>query len=223
MSVSCTLLVRTVGISQARHRQEAAVRTRTTFGSTGSSLSSRMATASQAAARLWQHAGLPNAALQHLHLPGDDPLPSSFLLGAASQATIGCAALAAAQLLALRTEQEMVDVTVPARDAVAEFRSEHVATLDGGGEFEWDALAGQYRTRDGWIRPHTNWRHHKEGFLDLLGLPPTAKKADLAAALHEREADEVAEAAMQRGLVCTAMRSFAEWCAPLRSIRRTAT
>ncbi|BGP21248.1 L-carnitine dehydratase/bile acid-inducible protein F [Rhodotorula toruloides] len=168
-------------------------------------------TASLVAGRLWQHARLPNAALKHLRLLGDDPLPSGFLLGCAAQATIGVAALAAAQLLALRTGENVVDVAVSARDAVAEVRSEHVATLDGGVVFEWDELAGQYRTKDGWIRPHTNWRHHKEGFLDLLGLPRDAKKADLAAALRERHADEVAEAAMERGLVCTAMRSFQEW------------
>lgn len=175
-------------------------------------------TASQAAAQLWQHAGLPQSTLEHLHLPGSDPLPSSFLLGSAAQATIGVAALAAAQLLALRSGEEVEDVAVPVQDAVAEFRSEHVATLDGEAVFEWDDLAGQYRTKDGWIRPHTNWRHHKEGFLDLLGLPHNAKKADLAAALLDREADQVAEAAMERGLVCTAMRSFEEWCAPFARV-----
>lgn len=25
----------------------------------------------------------------------------------------------------------------------------------------WDALVGMYKTEDGWLRPHTNWAHHR--------------------------------------------------------------
>lgn len=165
-----------------------------------------------AANELWTQADLPSAALAHLRLPpAQSPPPSSFHVDAAAQAAIGLAALAASQIHALRTGDESVDVCVLAKDAAAEFRSQDLARLDGDTGFEWDALAGVYEAKDGWIRPHTNWRHHRDGLLDLLGLAHDATKAQLAAAFAQRGADEVAEAAMEGGLVCTTLRSFAEW------------
>ena len=171
-------------------------------------------TAKAAAAKLWAQAGLPSTPLAQLSLPpARSPPPSSFQVDAAAQAAIGVAALAAAQLHALRNSSgQLAAVTVLARDAAAEFRSQDLALLDGESAFEWDDLAGVYKAKDGtWIRPHTNWTHHKHGLLDLLGLPRDATKAQLADAFAERDADEVAELAMERGLVCTALRSFSEW------------
>ncbi|KPV77957.1 uncharacterized protein RHOBADRAFT_32544 [Rhodotorula graminis WP1] len=169
--------------------------------------------AKAAAAELWAQAGLPPSALAHLSLPpSPSPPPSSFDVDAAAQAVVGVAALAAAHLHALRTRDDLSAVTVLARDAAAEFRSQDLALLGGESAFEWDALAGAYKAKlGGWIRPHTNWRHHKVGLLDLLDLPHDASKAQLAEAFASRDADEVAEAAMDRGLVCTALRSFEEW------------
>ena len=33
----------------------------------------------------------------------------------------------------------------------------------------WDPIAGDYRTRDGWIRLHTNAPHHRAAALSVLG------------------------------------------------------
>lgn len=174
--------------------------------------------------RLLHALGLPASLLDRVQFSGSDPLPSTLHLGEFAQALIATTALAASHLHDLRngtSPNARVEpgprVHVRCDDAVAEFRSEHVATLDGEKLFEWDELAGAYQARgppDAWIRPHTNWEHHKRGFLDLLGLPAAhATKQKVAAAVRLREADELAEQAMRRGLVCTALRSYAEWCA----------
>ncbi|ORY77253.1 CoA-transferase family III domain-containing protein [Leucosporidium creatinivorum] len=170
------------------------------------------ASAARALAQLWSKAGLPDDSLKAIALTGQDCLPSSFLLSEVAQATIGASALAAAQLLALRTGAPLVQVTVDSKDAAAEFRSEQLATLDGEVGKVWDALVGQYRAKDGgWLRPHTNWKHHKLGLLKMLGLPETTGKKELARAFAARDANEVAEQAMKQGLVVTALRSFEQW------------
>ncbi|KAH7100751.1 CoA-transferase family III [Auriculariales sp. MPI-PUGE-AT-0066] len=167
----------------------------------------------KAARNLWLQAALPESALSLLQLPGRDPFPSSFNLGDAAQASIGCCALTASLILSHRTSigSTPARVSVSAEDAAAEFRSEQLATLGGKVGEAWDVLAGQYRARDGWVRPHTNWQHHKYGVLDLLGLQKDASRDQVATAFRTQGANEFAEKAMEQGLVCTALRSFDEW------------
>lgn len=182
-----------------------------------------MQLASGTTGRLLHQLGLPASLIDRVQFSGSDPLRSTLHLGEFAQALIATTALAASYVHDLRngtsanaTADSTPRIHVRCDDAVAEFRSEHVATLDGEKPFEWDELAGAYKARgpsDAWIRPHTNWEHHKRGFLDLLGLPANANKPDVAAAVRLRDPDELAEQAMQRGLVCTALRSYAEWCA----------
>jgi crotonobetainyl-CoA:carnitine CoA-transferase CaiB-like acyl-CoA transferase len=152
-------------------------------------------------AALWRAAGLPAAALGHLTLTGRDPvLPSSFRVGAAAQATIAAAALAAAELWARRggTRQR---VAVDLRHAAMEFRSERYMSLDGAPPPElWDALSGAYRCGDGrWVRVHANFPHHRDGVLRLLGCP--GERAVLQAALQGWQAEAFETAAAEAGLV----------------------
>ncbi|GAA5870041.1 hypothetical protein JCM3774_004343 [Rhodotorula dairenensis] len=166
--------------------------------------------------QLVRQLGLPSSLADRVRFSGSDPLPSTLHLGELAQALIATTALAASHLRDLRigdSDRPPSEIRIRCEDAVAEFRSEHVATLDGEKPFEWDRLAGAYRARgeSAWIRPHTNWEHHKRGFLDLLGLPASANRQDVASAVRSRDADELAERAMQNGLVCTALRSYAEW------------
>lgn len=176
--------------------------------------------------RLLHQLGLPACLIDRVQFSGSDPLASTLHLGEFAQALIATTALAASYVHDLRndtpsnaTNKQSPRIHVRCDDAVAEFRSEHVATLNGEKLFEWDELAGAYKAQgppEAWIRPHTNWEHHKRGFLDLLGLPTAnATKQDVAAAVRLRDADKLAEQAMQQGLVCTALRSYAEWCALL--------
>ncbi|KAI5481726.1 L-carnitine dehydratase/bile acid-inducible protein F [Pseudohyphozyma bogoriensis] len=193
-----------------------------------------MSISARALAHLWAEAGLSGDALSRVHLVNSHPsvpaLPSTFDIGALAQATIAASGLAASEVLAIRSGTNGVDVSVDVDDAVAEFRSEQLGTLDGEVGKVWDALAGVYRTNDGYIRPHTNWTHHRVGLLRMLGLPDDADKPALTEEFLKRSAEETAEQAMRRGLPVTSLHSFQDWppkpfpplsdsTAPLKGVR----
>ncbi|SOZ35661.1 CoA transferase [Cupriavidus neocaledonicus] len=160
---------------------------------------------------LWRDAGLPAAALARLHLDGAEPvLPSSFAVGTAAQASLAASALAAATLWQGRSGRWQ-EVSVDMRHAITEFRSERYLRVDGGPAPElWDKIAGIYRCGDGrWVRLHTNFPHHRDGVLRLLGC--AYDKAAVQAALEKWEAEAFETAASDAGLVVAALRSFDEW------------
>jgi crotonobetainyl-CoA:carnitine CoA-transferase CaiB-like acyl-CoA transferase len=97
------------------------------------------------------------------------------------------------------------------RHAAAEFRSERYLRVDGQPAPDpWDKIAGLYPCGDGgWVRLHTNFPHHRDGVLALLGCE--YDRAAVAAALQGWKAQDVEDAAAERGLVATMLRSFDEW------------
>lgn len=164
----------------------------------------------KALAALWRSAALPGAALARVNLPGSEPaLPSCFAVGTAAQTAIAAAALAADEIRRLRTGHGQA-IRVPMRHAAAEFRSERYFLLDGKPAPEgWDRIAGLYPCRTGWVRLHTNFPHHRDGVLRLLGC--AYDRAAVAAALARRDALAVEAEAAAAGLCVSAYRSSAEW------------
>lgn len=160
---------------------------------------------------LWRDAGGPADSLRRLSLGGAEPgLPSSFRVGAVAQATIAASALAAAQVHHDRGGP-MQDVSVDIDHACAECRSEQFWRVDGKPAPElWDRIAGTYRCGDGrWVRIHTNFAHHRDGVLRLLGCD--YDKAAVQAALARWSAEDFEAQATAQGLVVAMMRSFDEW------------
>lgn len=171
----------------------------------------RLTAPTSALAALWHLAGQPADALDAVTLTGADPvLPSTFALGSAAQVSVAAAALAAAELWHLRTGRRQ-RVRVAMRDAAVEFRSERYLRVDGRLPEElWDKIAGLYRCGDGrWVRLHTNFPHHREGVLKLLGC--AYDRTSVQRALEEWQAEMFEAAAAEAGLVVTACRSFDEW------------
>jgi len=166
-------------------------------------------------ASLWPDAGLEPAALRRLILTGSEPgLPSSFAVSTAAQASHGAAALAATELGRIRNGLQQtagVDLVDAAVECTGRF------TLDGVAPEVWDKIAGLYRTAsvegDEWVRVHTNFAHHRDGLLRLLGLPegPDTPAEAVAAAIRHWRADALEEEASARGLVVARLRSFDEW------------
>ena len=168
-------------------------------------------TDNSALAQIWNDVGAPADLLSDVVLAGDDPvLPSSFQVGLVAQNAIAASALAAADLWRLRTGRRQ-SVAVDMRHAAAEFRSERYLRVDGRPAPElWDKIAGIYRCGDGrWIRLHTNFPHHRDGILALLGCGHD--RAAVQRALDRREAFAFEEEAVAAGMVVAALRSFAEW------------
>ena len=167
--------------------------------------------AAQALEGVWKLAALDGEALARVTLTGRDPvLPSSFRVGAAAQASIAAAGLAAAEIFRLPTGRAQA-VSVDMRHVAAEFRSERYLRIDGAPSAElWDPIAGAYRCGDGrWVRLHTNFPHHRDGVLKLLGC--AYDQAAVAQALLGWKAEAFEGAAAEAGLVVAMMRTFAEW------------
>jgi crotonobetainyl-CoA:carnitine CoA-transferase CaiB-like acyl-CoA transferase len=167
----------------------------------------------QILADLWTQAGGGGEALGSVTLTGEDPaLPSSFRVGTAAQATVAAAGLAAAEVWRQRTKRAQA-VSVDMRHAAIEFRSERYMRLDGKPPGPaWDKIAGIYSTGDGRkVRLHTNFPHHRDGMLKLLGSAYELEAVQAALAKWQGEAFETAAA--EAGLVATMMRSPAEWAA----------
>jgi crotonobetainyl-CoA:carnitine CoA-transferase CaiB-like acyl-CoA transferase len=167
--------------------------------------------------QIWAIAGLSPDALDFARLKGIDPvLPSSFAVGTAAQATITTAALAACELGHMRGASRQVvtvDMQHAALECVGSFRV-NGQTLD-----LWDKFSGLYRCADGWVRVHTNFAHHRDGALKLLGLnPATAQRADAERAMLTWRAIDFETASANAGLVATAMRTFDEWDATPQGI-----
>lgn len=162
--------------------------------------------------RLCRDAGLPAGTSARVRLTGAEPaLPSSFRIGAVAQATIAASALAAAEVWRQRTGRTQ-DVAVDMRHAAIEFRSERYVRTDAPPAALWDKIAGLYRCRDGrWVRIHTNFSHHRDGVLSLLGC--LYDRDAVAAAIGAWDGEAFETAAAERGLVVTLLRSPAEWAA----------
>ena len=176
-------------------------------------------------AALWQSAGLPVAALAQIDL-GDTTapvLPSSFCVASVAQASLGAAALAAAELWHLHhPQQPRQRVAVDRTHATLDCRG--FFALDGHTPEVWDKLSGLYRcgadlpkrvpeNPPGWVRIHANFAHHRDGALRLLGLAPgpdTGRDA-VTQALRRWRAEDFEQAATDAGLVVAAARSFADW------------
>ena len=167
--------------------------------------------AKQSLSTLWHDLGLPAEALDRIALTGTDPaLPSSFHIGQIAQVSIGAAALAAAELHRRRIGVAQ-NITVDARNAAIEFRSERYLRVNGGEAPElWDKIAGAYRCGDGnWVRIHTNFPHHRDGVLKLLQCEHSREA--VAKAFEKWSAEKFEDAAAAAGMVVAKARTFAEW------------
>ena len=172
-----------------------------------------MGTAGDALREIWRQGGGDPAALERVTLTGGDPvLPSSFHVGDFAQAAIAAAGLAAAELGKLRTGRAQ-RVTVDARAAAIEFRSERYLRVTGMDPPPmWDPVAGVYQTGDGrFVRLHTNFPHHRRAVVTLLGASDS--RESVQEKLRGWKGEDFETAANGAGAVVAMMRSPAEWSA----------
>ncbi|OQR92837.1 carnitine dehydratase, partial [Thraustotheca clavata] len=158
--------------------------------------------------RLWSHAGLPLEALTRLQLTGKSYLPSSFDISSAATISIALTALAASEIHRLRTASTST-VTIDQRDACAEFECHSIYKPDINlpSPSLWDPISGLYSTKDGYIRLHANFPHHRYGLLQLLGLPTSATSEQVASTLLQWKAAEFEQIATDNGMCAAALRS----------------
>lgn len=73
----------------------------------------------------------------------------------------------------------------------------------------WDAIAGDYEAKDGWIKLHTNLSHHRLAALKSLGC--ANDKGSVTHAVKHWTIDDLETAIIGNGGVAAAMRSQAAW------------
>ncbi|MCK1516733.1 CoA transferase [Bradyrhizobium sp. 190] len=161
---------------------------------------------------IWTSTGGEASALDALTLTGDEPqLPSSFRVAAAAQVGVAATGLAAAEIWKMRSGQAQ-DVAVDMRHAVVECRSERYLRVDGNPPPPaWDAIAGVYKTRDGFVRLHTNFPHHRDAVCTALNCKP--ERDEVQAALMQWDGEAFESAANAGGGVVAFMRSHDRWSA----------
>ncbi|MEU8551556.1 CoA transferase [Streptomyces roseoverticillatus] len=135
-----------------------------------------------------------------------------------ARATVAVASLAAAELAAARRGGGPLPAVRVDDGAVATaFVSERHLRVDGRAAAAFAPLSRFWRTRDGWVRTHANYPHHRARLAEALGLSRTAGEdgiADrVAAELALRDAEEVQETVNAAGGLAVAVRSAAEWAA----------
>jgi crotonobetainyl-CoA:carnitine CoA-transferase CaiB-like acyl-CoA transferase len=161
---------------------------------------------------IWTSIGGEASALDALTLTGDEPqLPSSFRVAAAAQVSVAASALAAAEIWKMRSGEGQ-EVAVDMRHAVVECRSERYLRVDDKPPPPaWDAIAGVYKTRDGFVRLHTNFPHHRDAVCKVLNCNP--ERDAVQAALMQWDGEAFESAAYAGGGVVAFMRSHGEWLA----------
>ncbi|MDE1183099.1 CoA transferase [Paraburkholderia sp.] len=170
-------------------------------------------TPSLALDHLWTAAAGDPAAPDAVTFSGDDPaLPSVYRVGTLASATIAAQALAAAECLRVRTGvRQRIDVEM--RRAAAAFRSERYLRVNAGPPPELrHPTMGFYETRDGrWIQLHTNFPHHLDGVLKVLGCDGTREA--VAEAIRGWDGAMLDQTLADAGLCAALIRSPREWAA----------
>jgi crotonobetainyl-CoA:carnitine CoA-transferase CaiB-like acyl-CoA transferase len=158
------------------------------------------------------------------HIGAGETLPSR--PATTELATGSVAAAAAAAALFARSRGASPVVTrweVDPRRVAASFRGDQLLQLDGRAFPGFSELSGFFRTRDGWLRTHANYPHHRRRLLTALDLPEDADREALAARLEQVGATEAEELVRARQGVAAAVRTREEWAAHPQSAAAAAT
>ncbi|KTT11638.1 CAIB/BAIF family CoA transferase [Pseudomonas oryzihabitans] len=149
---------------------------------------------------------LPAAAAWQLRVANADSLASCFPVSDLATVSMGVAGLALADLLGATGPAAEVRVD---RHLAAAWFSRSLKPQGWALPDAWDPVAGDYRTRDGWIRLHTNAAHHRAAALGVLGCPET--RAAVAEAVATWSATELETAVVAAGGCAAELRSLAAW------------
>ena len=161
-----------------------------------------------------------------VEIDGDDPVfPTPFRVGAAGAAAITAAAIAAAQLWALRAPGATPQsIAVDLRHATAALRSARYLRIDGGAPRDpVDRLSGLYPAREQrWVFLHCNFPNHRVAALGVLGLPADAGREAVARAVRDWDGLALEEAVHAAQGCAALVRTSAEWSSHPQSNALTA-
>lgn len=140
-------------------------------------------------------------------ITGEGELPSWFRVTDLAVLTMAAAGLTLARLMSASTG-DRPEVIVDRCLASFWFRR---SIRPQGWELPpvWDSIAGVYRTKDGWIRLHTNARHHREAALAVLG--GVGERHAVAKAVSGWQGEALESAIIEAGGCAAALQSLEAW------------
>ncbi|MFJ4249111.1 CoA transferase [Pseudomonas sp. NPDC089741] len=147
--------------------------------------------------------------LPHTPIPFTDhgALPSAFAVTDLACASIAAAAQAVSELIQQQTGH-LPAIAVDRRLASFWFSS---SLRPSGWQVPplWDPIAGDYATKDGWIRLHTNAPHHRAAAESVLGA--CADRTVMAAKVAQWASTDLEQAVVEAKGCAAEMRSWAQW------------
>jgi len=158
---------------------------------------------------IWTALGGDAGKRPDIEFVGDGALPSAFAVSDLASASIAAAASAVSELIALRHGKAPA-VRIDRRLSSLWFQFS-MQPLGWTMPPQWDAVAGDYKAGDGWIRLHTNAPHHRAVALNILDAS-TDRKA-VADAVAKWTCDDLETAIVSHGGCAATMRGPADWLA----------
>lgn len=159
------------------------------------------------AERLWTSLGGQTERLSHLAFRSEGSLPSAFFVTELAAASIASAGLALGEWL--EPEPGAATSLVVDRRLASFWFSTSLRAQGWTPPDLWDAIAGYYRARDGWIRLHTNAPHHRAAALRVLGADNDRDR--VAEAVANWDKGELELAIVKEGGCAAEMRSWDAW------------
>src|SRR5450830_842915 len=171
--------------------------------------------------QIWHAAGGAPADLERVRFQGEGALASVFEVTPLAAASMAAAGLAAATLEQILHGLDTPPVVTVDRRLASMWFALSVRPQDWALPPAWDAVAGDYRCADGWIRLHTNAPAHRAAALAVLGVPP--ERAAVAQAVLGWPAEALESAVVAQGGCAAALRSASQWQAHAqgRAVRAT--
>lgn len=142
-------------------------------------------------------------------ITGEEYLSSRFAvtqLAACSFGAVGSAIASLVECLGLNNQPPKVEVS---RKLSSLWFGSSIHPINWKLPPVWDAIAGDYPTKDGWIRLHTNFPHHRDAALSVINA--NADRQAVAKAVLLWGKNELEETIVQAGGVAAAMRAPEEW------------
>jgi len=161
---------------------------------------------------IWSSLGQSDQLLTHVSTVGMGELPSVYAVTDLAVDSISAATLTVAQLIAQR--QDVLPSVEIDRVLASRWFSRSIQPLGWALAPTWDAVAGDYETRDGWIKLHTNAPHHRVAALRALGISvsdTSVNRQQVTQAIRTLNAHELEDEIILQGGCAAQMRSTEDW------------
>ncbi len=158
---------------------------------------------------MWNALGGNVDFINEIEFLGDAELPAVFSVSDFAAATFAVVGAAISELVQLQFNRKP-SITVDKRLASLWY-GWSIKPIGWNMPSAWDAIAGDYLTKDGWIRLHTNAPHHRMAALSTLRLLDQPSKEKVVHAVAQWNADELEAAVISAGGCAATMRSMQDW------------